>query len=50
MQTLKFDKIIQYEYTDYHGKFEATFNQTLMNSTLAEDGLYLLFSQVIHHD
>jgi hypothetical protein len=27
-----------------------TYDQTLMNSTLAQDGLYLLFSQVIQGD
>lgn len=50
MQTLKFDKTIVYSYTDYRAPFELTFNQTLMNSTLANDGLYLLFSQAIIGD
>jgi hypothetical protein len=51
MQTMKFEKTIRYAYSDYRsGEFEIFYNQTLMNSTLAEDGLYLLFSQVIQDD
>lgn len=48
--TLKFDTTIYYSYSDYRGLFYLNYTQTLMNSTLAEDGLYLLFSQVINGD
>lgn len=49
-QTLKFDHTITYPYSDYRGRIELLYNQTLMNSTLAQDGLYLLFSQVLIGD
>lgn len=46
-QTIKFEKAIHYEYSDYRSLHEVDFNNTLVNSTLTDQGLYLLFSQVI---
>jgi len=48
--TLHFETSIYYSYLDYRGPFYVNYTQTLMNSTLAEDGLYLIFSQVINED
>ena len=48
--TLKFNTSIDYSYADYRGLFYVNYTQTLMNSTLAEDGLYLIFSQKIDGD
>ena len=48
--TLKFDPNILYSYSDYRGLFYLNYSQKLMNSTLAENGLYLIFSQVINED
>ncbi len=48
--TLKFDDSIFYSYSDYRGLFYLNYTQTLVNSTLAQDGLYLIFNQVINGD
>ena len=48
---MTFDKTIPYSYSDYRkGEFIIIYNNTLINSTLAKDGLYLMFSQMIEGD
>lgn len=47
MQLITFEKSIFYPYSDYRGYFNMTFTNVLVNSTLVDSGLYLMFSQKI---